>query len=377
MVDEKLSIAPMLEWTDPHYRMLMRGITRKTVLYTEMIVDDTILHAPNILDFTIGRNIDEEDSVIQIGGHNPDTMAEAAHRLDVYSGGRYGELNINCGCPSQKVAQRCFGAKLMLEPELVREMVSKMTRRISMPVTIKCRLGVDDHDSYEELKNFIFTTSQAGVKKYIIHSRKCCLHGLTTKQNRDIPPLRYDLTHRLVEDFPDFTFVLNGGISSFQQGLSHLSSHYEHEGLTDPLLPVHGVMIGRMAYNNPISFATADSTFYGVKDPCLTRRQIIDRYLTYCEWTQSDQGPKRVVKDNKVQIVSTMVLLNAMRNCIADIKNVNKFRKELNDVYVRKLNEDKSQPNPNPREVVSSRFTFVFSLLHNIIGGRSFKSIAG
>eukprot|EP01040_Poterioochromonas_malhamensis_P011770 gene11770-12842_t len=134
MLEERISIAPMLEWTDPHSRMLMRGITRKTVLYTEMVVDETVLHAPS-LDFFIGRRIEEEPSVIQLGGHEPELMARAAEFCEQYCGGTYGELNINCGCPSQRVAKKCFGAKLMLEPDLVREMVYQMKRRVSTPVT--------------------------------------------------------------------------------------------------------------------------------------------------------------------------------------------------------------------------------------------------
>lgn len=351
MLEERISIAPMLEWTDPHYRMLMRGITRKTVLYTEMVVDETVLHAPS-LDFFIGRRIEEEPSVIQLGGHEPELMARAAEFCEQYCGGTYGELNINCGCPSQRVAKKCFGAKLMLEPDLVREMVYQMKRRVSTPVTVKCRIGVDSHDSYDELKTFISSAASGGARKFIIHSRKCLLNGLSTKQNRDIPPLHYEVTHQLVEDFPELTFVINGGIQTFDDALTHLAP-YKNERCSEPLPAVHGVMIGRMAYNNPIAFATADSTFYGVKDPCLTRRQIIERYIDYCEWSQSSDGPRRNVKGGREQMVSTMVLLNAMRNVISGIRNVNKFRHEMNDIYVRKLNENKDNPNPNPREVVS------------------------
>jgi tRNA-dihydrouridine synthase A len=356
VLDEKVSIAPMLDWTDPHYRKLMRGITRKTVLYTEMVVDETILHAPN-LDFFIGRNTEVEPSVIQLGGHEPDLMAQAAEYCETYGNGLYEEININCGCPSQKVAKRCFGAKLMLEPDLVREMVYKMQRRVSVPVTVKCRIGVDNNDSYEELKQFISSASEGGAKKFIIHSRKCCLNGLTTRQNRDIPPLRYEVTHRLVQDFPELKFVLNGGIQSFQQALTHLSP-YPHDTSDEPLPAVHGVMIGRMAYNNPLAFATADSTFYGVKDPCLTRREIIEKYMEYCEWSHSEEGPRRTVKGGKVQMVSSMILVSGMRNIINGIPNVAKFRQELNDVYMQKLAEDKSNPNPNTREVVSFLFFY-------------------
>jgi tRNA-dihydrouridine synthase A len=363
VLEERISIAPMLDWTDPHYRALLRGITRKSVLYTEMVVDETVLHAPN-LDFFLGRRTEYEPSVIQLGGSDPDLMAQAAEHCEVYSNGTYQEINVNCGCPSERVAKKCFGAKLMLDPELVREIVSKMQRRVSIPVTVKCRIGVDNNDSYDELKRFIFAAAEGGAKKFIIHSRKCILHGLTTKQNRDIPPLRYEVTHRLVEDFPGLMFVLNGGIQTFEQALTHLSP-YQNERCSGPLPPVHGVMIGRMAYNNPVAFATADSTFYGVKDPCLTRRQIIENYIEYCEWCQSEEGPRRCVKGGRVQMVSTMILLNAMRNVICGVRNVSKFRQELNDIYMEKLNEDKNNPNPNPREVVSHLSVFSIYFPHN------------
>ena len=196
MIDERLSIAPMMEWTDPHYRALLRGISRKTVLYTEMVVDETILHNLSSLDMFIGPNRGPKNSdlgiypnVIQLGGSNPESLAEAAYQCEQYGHG-YDEINLNCGCPSQRVAKKCFGAKLMLEPDLVREIVSSMQRRVSIPVTVKCRIGADEKDSYEELKHFIHCARDGGARKFIIHSRKCFLSGLTTKQNRDIPPLK-------------------------------------------------------------------------------------------------------------------------------------------------------------------------------------------
>lgn len=405
LLDERISIAPMVDWTDPHYRMLMRGITRKTVLYTEMVVDDTVINTPS-LDFMVGREIDPEPSVIQLGGSNPEALAKAVERCEEYSQGRFGEINLNCGCPSQRVAKKCFGAKLMLEPELVREIVNQMQRRASVPVTVKCRIGVDEQDSYPQLTHFIRCAHEGGARKFIIHARKCLLNGLTTKQNRDIPPLHYEVVHRLAQDFPDLTFVINGGIQSFEQATEHFSDFnfnladtplsplaplyranaihttvanaevipvssinastsstavdiggsdasilqsLQHE-LHEKLPGIHGAMIGRAAYQNPLLFVTADSTFYGVKDPCLTRRQILERYIQYCEWCQSDAGPKRIVQGNKEQTTSTMVLLNAMRNVINGVKNVNAYRQKLNDEYMIRV---KKTPNPSPREVVS------------------------
>lgn len=343
MIDERISIAPMMDWTDPHYRALMRGITRKTVLYSEMVVDETILNVNN-LDFFIGHHLEEEPSVIQLGGYDSDLLAQAAEKCEMYSNGTYGEINLNCGCPSQRVSKRCFGAKLMLEPERVKQIVYSMKRRVSMPITVKCRIGVDHLDSYEDLVNFIRNANEGGAKKFIIHARKCLLKGLTTKQNRDIPPLNYEVVHKLVQDFPDLTFVLNGGIQSFDQALEHMNPSFINGN------PVNGVMIGRSAYSNPLMFATADSTFYQTRDQCLTRRQVIEKYLTYCDWCMSDQGPRRNVK-GKDQMISSSVLINAMRNLICGISHVHKFRTALNDFYMDELK--KSISNPDPRIVVS------------------------
>ena len=169
-MDEKLSVAPMMECTDRHYRYLMRGITRHTVLYTEMVVDGTVMHQIPNLDFFIGKDIEEQPSVIQIGGFDPDSVAEAASVVMQY-GSKYSEINLNCGCPSPRVSLRSFGARLMLEPELVREIVYKTSRMVSVPVTVKCRIGVDAKDSYDELCDFIHTVSQGGRKERSIYSR--------------------------------------------------------------------------------------------------------------------------------------------------------------------------------------------------------------
>jgi tRNA-dihydrouridine synthase A len=359
-MDERVSIAPMMEWTDPHYRALMRGFTRKSVLYTEMVVDDTIIHGPT-LDFFIGRFLEEQPSVIQLGGHEPEKLAQAAEICEQYGGG-YGEINLNCGCPSPRVAKRCFGAKLMLEPDVLREIVHSMQRRVSIPVTVKCRIGADDLDKYEDLTNFIRCASAGGARKFVIHARKCLLNGLSPKQNREIPPLRYETVHRLVRDFPELTFVLNGGINTFQQAKTHTDVNNQYTFCTSApeggeptyeVLPaVHGVMIGRAAYNNPSMFATADSEFYGVADPCLTRRQVLEKYIDYCEWVQSSDGPSYVSRGKK-HMVTTSVLLGAMRNIMHGLPKVQFFRTALNDAYMEKLRGMNGDPNPSVRDVVS------------------------
>jgi len=356
LIDESLSIAPMMEWTDCHYRYFVRGLTKRTVLYTEMIVDDTINHNPNI-DFFIGKDIEEQPSVIQLGGHNPETLAQAAEICSQY-GGNYDEINLNCGCPSQRVSQRCFGAKLMTEPDLVREIVTQMSRRTHQPITVKCRLGVDNRDSYEELCNFINSCYLGGVKKFIIHSRKCFLNGLSTKQNREIPPLRYDVTHRLVKEFPDLKFILNGGITTLEDVKWHMTSPWRPHSTDDDDdltlsgdAAVHGCMIGRVAYNNPLLFAKADSTFFGCSDPGLTRRELLERYIMYCEHTQSEHGPKKItIRKNEVG-PSTSVLLKPIHSIMNGLKHVNKYKQELNDTYVAIV--QRGIRNPSCRDVVS------------------------
>jgi tRNA-dihydrouridine synthase A len=277
-MEERISIAPMMEWTDAHWRSMIRGVTRRTVLYTEMVVDSTILHQNMHENFQmfIGKDIYEAPSVIQLGGNDPESMGHAASLLSDY--GSYSELNLNCGCPSSRVKKFCFGASLMLQPELVREITYSMNRRSGLPVSVKCRIGVDDVDSYESLQEFVHTVSQSGVRKFVVHARKCLLSGLTTKQNRDIPPLKYEVVHKLVQDFPGYQFVVNGGVLDFESAEEHLNNgQYDWRGVTIDLPPAAGVMIGRAVYNNPLLFATADSYFFNVSDPCLSRRQVIDR----------------------------------------------------------------------------------------------------
>jgi len=347
--EERLALAPMMDVTDAHFRRLLRLMTRKTVLYTEMVVDDTINHTPNI-DFCIGKHPDLFPSVIQLGGSNPETLGQAAEVCGRYDEG-YAEINLNCGCPSSRVAKRCFGAQLMLKPDLVREIVYTMSRRSAVPISVKCRLGVTgERDKYEDLLEFITSAHAGGANKFIIHSRDCILEGLSTKQNRSIPPLRYDVVHRLCDEFPDLTFVLNGGINTFQEAREHFSPGrfaVVREGdLPDSpalkqaasLPPVHGVMIGRAVAAEPVLFCTADSTFYNQPDPCKSRRELLEKYCDYCDWVQSEAGPRRTTIDGKVQQVSTALLTNAMRNVMCGMPNNKKFLRALNDVYVARIN---------------------------------------
>lgn len=374
-MDEKLSVAPMMEWTDRHFRFLLRGITKKTVFYTEMVVDDAAIHSPN-LDFLVGKNIEEQPSVIQLGGSNPETLARSAEICAQY-GGCYDEINLNCGCPSQRVSKHCFGAKLMLQPDLVRQIVNTMQRRVQIPITVKCRIGVDDVDSYQDLCKFIQCVHEGGVKKFIIHARKAFLNGLNPKQNRDIPPLKYEVVHQLVSDFPDLIFILNGGITTFNQALSHMNTNNSnlinnnnnvdnylklfdvsiHNSLSsygeEVLSPVHGVMIGRTAYSNPCYFAKADSTFYNVPDPSISRRELLDRYCNYCEFVQSmDNGIIKYTKHNEIKTPSTSILLKPVHNIMNGLKHNSMYKIALNDVYMKHISGPNGTPNPSCRDII-------------------------
>lgn len=261
----KLSIAPMLDWTDRHFRFFARLITRHTRLYTEMVTTGALIHADpeRFLRFDAA----EHPVALQLGGSDPAEMALCA-RLGEERG--YDEININVGCPSDRVQSGRFGACLMAEPALVAECVAAMKEAIAVPVTVKTRIGIDDRDSYEELTAFVDAVTGAGCDALILHARKAWLQGLSPKENREIPPLRYDIAERLKQDFPRLPLVLNGGIGNLTEALAHLAS-------------MDGVMIGRAAYHDPWMLALADQRIFGDPSPAPTRHQVLDLYLPYVE----------------------------------------------------------------------------------------------
>lgn len=261
----------MLDWTDRHQRRFMRIISKKALLYTEMITTGAIIHgdAKRHLEF----NSEEHPVAIQLGGSNPDDLAECAKICEDYG---YDEINLNVGCPSDRVQNGMFGACLMAKPELVAECMAAMNQAVQIPVTIKSRIGIDELDSYELLHKFISTVKSAGVETFIIHARKAWLSGLSPKQNREIPPLRYDIAYQLKQDFPELEIILNGGVTNLEQSQQHL----EH---------LDGVMIGREAYHNPYCLAEADKVIYGESVEALTRQEIMDEFTEYVQ-QQLDSG---------------------------------------------------------------------------------------
>ncbi len=273
MIDRRLSIAPMLDWTDRYCRYFLRLISRHTLLYTEMVTTGAILHGDRarFLDF----DLSEHPLALQLGGSEPDDLARCA-RLGEQWG--YDEINLNVGCPSDRVQSGSFGACLMLTPEVVADAVKAMRDAVDIEVTIKHRIGVDEQDSYEALSDFVGRVSEAGCVSFIVHARKAWLQGLSPKENREIPPLSYETVHRLKRDFPHLTFVINGGITSLGQAEKQLAF-------------VDGVMIGREAYQNPWILAEADRRIFGDTSPAPDRREVIERLLPYAESMVSQGVP--------------------------------------------------------------------------------------
>ncbi len=261
----KFCIAPMMQYTDMHDRYLLRLISKKVFLYTEMIATGSLVYGKcfDQLEF----NKEEHPVGVQLGGSNVDDLIECSKKCEQYG---YDEINLNVGCPSDRVQKGKFGACLMLEPKLVAECLLNMRNVVDIPVTIKCRLGVDNHESYEFLHNFVSIVSQSGVKTFIIHARNGILKGLSPRQNRNIPPLKYDYVYKLKKDFPHLEIVINGGIKNLDQSETHLQS-------------VDGVMIGRAAYENPFMLKDVDSRFFSKKSCIESKKQVLNQYFEYVD----------------------------------------------------------------------------------------------
>jgi len=268
-----LSVAPMMERTDRHFRYLMRQITRRTLLYTEMVTTAAILHGDRakLLDFSPV----ERPLALQIGGDNPTEAAECARIGEAWG---YDEINLNVGCPSDRVQSGNFGACLMARPERVANVVAAMREAVSIPVTVKHRIGIDHLDRYEDLGQFVEVVAAAGCDRFSVHARKAWLQGLSPKENRSVPPLRYDDVYRLKEEFPHLVIEINGGIRNLEQVRGHLQR-------------VDAAMIGRAAYENPYLLATVDRDIYGDRSPIRSRHEVIEAMLPYIKaWC--DRGGK-------------------------------------------------------------------------------------
>ncbi len=255
----------MLDWTDKHCRYFHRLLTKHAVLYSEMVTTGAILHGDR--DRHLAFNNVEHPLALQIGGSEPQEMATCARIAEDYA---YDEVNINVGCPSERVQKGAFGACLMAEPQLIAECVSAMRQAVNIPVTVKHRIGIDDQVEHEALVNFVSTVAQAGCETFIVHARKAWLKGLSPKENREIPPLRYELVYALKREFPQLEIIINGGITTLEQCQQHLQQ-------------VDGVMVGREAYHNPWLLAKVDSTIYDLCDGFEQPQAVLQAFLPYVE----------------------------------------------------------------------------------------------
>ncbi|SBS65550.1 tRNA dihydrouridine(20/20a) synthase DusA [Vibrio atlanticus] len=261
----RFSVAPMLDWTDRHCRYFHRLLSQQTLLYTEMVTTGAILHGKG--DF-LEYNEQEHPLALQLGGSNPVDLAACA-KLAGERG--YDEVNLNVGCPSDRVQNGRFGACLMAEPELVADCVSAMKEVTDIPITVKTRIGIDDQDSYEFLTKFVSTVSEkGGCEQFTIHARKAWLSGLSPKENREIPPLDYDRAYQIKKDFSDLVIAVNGGITTLEQTKEHL----QH---------LDGVMIGREAYHSPFILAEVDQQIFGLDTPIKKRSQVVEEMYPYIE----------------------------------------------------------------------------------------------
>jgi tRNA-dihydrouridine synthase A len=269
----RLSVAPMMDWTDRHCRFFHRLITRRTRLYTEMVSTGALLHGdvPRHLDYSA----EEHPLALQLGGNDPADLARCAKLAQAWG---YDEINLNCGCPSDRVQRGAFGACLMAEPRRVADGVKAMRDACMLPVTVKHRIGIDRIERYDFVRDFVGTVAAAGCEVFIVHARNAWLDGLSPKDNREIPPLRYAVVHRLKQDFPHLSIVINGGIA----GDAAIREQLQH---------VDGVMIGREAYHHPWSMARWDADFLGDATAAPQREQVEAAMVRYMEGLQAQGQP--------------------------------------------------------------------------------------
>jgi tRNA-dihydrouridine synthase A len=269
----RLSVAPMMDWTDRHFRFFIRQITSRALLYTEMVNMNALLHGD--VERHLAYSPEEHAISLQLGGDDPGKLARCARLAEEWG---YDEVNLNVGCPSERVQSGNFGACLMADPELVRECLSSMRQAAAIPVTVKHRIGIDELDSYQDLARFVDIVSRSGAARFTVHARKAWLKGLSPRENREIPPLRHECVYRLKRDFPSLEIELNGGVRT----LSEVRGHLER---------VDSVMLGRAAYEDPYLLAAADRELFGERGEAPSRREVVERMLPYVERRLAEGTP--------------------------------------------------------------------------------------
>ncbi len=299
-IDRRLAVAPMMEWTDRHARYFLRRITRRTLLYTEMVAAAAILRGDR--ERLLGFDPNEWPLALQLGGADPSQLAEAA-AIGAAMG--YDEINLNVGCPSERVQNARFGACLMAEPETVARGVAAMRQAVNIPVTVKCRIGIDGRDSYEDLRHFVDTVAAAGCRVFIVHARIAVLSGLSPKANREVPPLRYEIVHRLKAERPDLTIILNGGITNLEMARGALER-------------LDGAMIGRSAYQDPFLLADADRLLFGESWSPPSRHEVARAMLPYIDAARGRGTPFYAVVRHMLGLFSGQPGARAFRRFISE-----------------------------------------------------------
>ncbi len=299
-LSRKLSVAPMMDWTDRHERAFLRTISRRTLLYTEMVTTGAIIHGDR--DRFLAFDPMEHPVALQLGGSEPADLAFAA-REGAQRG--YDEVNLNLGCPSDRVQRGRFGACLMTEPDLVADCVAAMIEATDIPVTVKTRIGVDEVDSYGALTAFVEKIAATGCRSFTIHARKAWLSGLSPKENREVPPLRYDVVYDLKRDFPELEIVLNGGVLSLEDAQRHLKQ-------------VDGVMIGRAAYQTPYMLAEADRLVFGEEGEARSREEVVADFLPYVERQVSAGVPVKSITRHMLGLFNGLAGARAWRRHLAE-----------------------------------------------------------
>ena len=302
----KISIAPMMDCTDKHFRMIMRKISLKVLLYTEMIVAQSLIYTnqkKKFLDF----NEDEHPVSIQLGGDNPQILKEAAKMAQDWG---YDEINFNVGCPSPRVCSGNFGASLMKEPKVVAKCIESLKNNCNLPVTIKHRIGVDESDSFSCLNNFVKEVANAGADRFTIHARKAILKGLNPKQNRTIPPLKYNMVRKLKQLNPQLIIEINGGITDLEQCKKALNDF-------------DGVMIGRSIYKHPMQWSKIDEQIYGLKKESKSASKIIFSLIPYIDYHLKNGGKTWDICKHLINLVQGVPNAKVWRNQITT-KSINK-----------------------------------------------------
>lgn len=290
----------MMDYTDRHDRYFLRLISQHAVLYTEMITTGAVIHGDR--ERLLGFDQSEHPVAVQLGGSNPQDLAASAQICEDYG---YDEINLNVGCPSDRVKAGAFGASLMAQPDLVARCIDEMQQRVKIPVTVKCRIGIDDLDSYENMLNFVDIVANVGCSVFIVHARKAWLQGLSPKENRAIPPLRYDDVYRLKRERPGLEIIINGGITEIDE----MKVHLEH---------VDGVMVGRAAYHNPFLLAQVDDLIYQQPTPHKSRRDILQAFLPYVQ-AQLDRGvPLKAISRHILGLFQGVAGAKAWRRYISE-----------------------------------------------------------